>query len=373
MAAMRWTLIFCGLLLGTAPVAGNPIAERVEFTSDGQRQRVLGNILVEAADGGILLEGRNQTIWPLQPSEIVSRKQLETPADPLSKSELAAAILDELPRGFRIHETRHYVVCYNTSQAYAEWCGALFERLHRAFNNYWSRNGITLGKTQPLVACVFRDKDSYQAYGRKELGKTVDSILGYYSYKTNRIAMYDLLEGRRIRSAAQVNALLRRERTVATVIHEATHQLAFNSGLHRRFADIPLWLSEGLAIYFESPDLTSSRGWKTIGKVNHVRLGQFKQFAGRRSPDSLLTLVSSDERFQTVDMATDAYAESWAFCYFLIRTQPKEFAEYLKLMQAKTPLDNHSPQRRLEDFILAFGEQPQAFDQDFLRHIKRIR
>ena len=30
------------------------------------------------------------------------------------------------------------------------------------------------------------------------------------------------------------------ERTVATIIHEATHQLAFNSGLQVRFADNPL-------------------------------------------------------------------------------------------------------------------------------------
>ena len=48
-----------------------------------------------------------------------------------------------------------------------------------------------------------------------------------------------------------------------TVIHEATHQIAFNCGLHTRYADNPLWLTEGMALYFETPDLRSRSGWRT--------------------------------------------------------------------------------------------------------------
>jgi hypothetical protein len=297
---------------------------------------------------------------------------LNEPPEPVTRAALAKAVLEELPPGFRTYHTKHYIICYNTSKPYAEWCGTLFERLHRAFNNYWARRRIELHETQPLVACVFRDKKSYQDYGRKELGKGIESMLGYYSLATNRIAMYDLLEGKPIRSAAQVNALLRRERTVATVIHEATHQLALNSGLHQRYADIPLWLSEGLAIYFETPDLTSTRGWTTIGEVNQVRLRQFRRFDQRRPDDSLLSLVGTDDRFRTTGLATDAYAEAWAFCYFLIRTQRDEFAEYLRILQSKQPLDSHTPQQRLEDFVTAFGKTPEEMNEDFVRHIRRI-
>ena len=68
--------------------------EVVEFNVAGKHRTALGNVLVEAEDGGILLEARNQTIWPLQPDEILSRKPLEdTPGD-LSRKELAAAIQD---------------------------------------------------------------------------------------------------------------------------------------------------------------------------------------------------------------------------------------------------------------------------------------
>src|SRR5207253_9543744 len=81
---------------------------------------------------------------------------------------------------------------------------------------------------------------------------------------------------------------------IATVIHEATHQIAFNSGMHTRYADNPLWLAEGMAMYFETPDLSSKSGWKTAGAVNDLRLGQFQEFAAqRRARDSLATLISS--------------------------------------------------------------------------------
>ena len=349
-----------------------PRPARVEFRAGGQQRVALGNVLVEAQDGGILLESCNQTIWALQPEDILSRRTLETPPEPLDRDELAEQLREELP-GVRIHQTKHYVIAYNTTRAYAEWSGALFERLHRAFRNYWSRRGIKLTDTPPLVALVFRDRKSYRTYGRRELGDSIESIIGYYSYKTNRIAMYDLTEGRRGGSAAQINALMRRERTVATVIHEATHQLAFNSGLHQRFADIPLWLSEGLAIYFESPDLRSSRGWNTIGDVNRVRLGQYRKFAKGRAETSLLSLVASDDRFQTAGLASEAYAESWAFCYFLIRTEPKKFAEYLKLLQQKEPLQDDTADERLADFAKVFGKMPHEMNRDFVKHMAKVR
>ena len=377
--AMRLTTTFLTIALVTGKLtaqepseASVPTAERVEFRVDGRQRIALGNILVEAEDGGILLESRNQTIWPLQPNEIVSRRRLDEDPKPLSRKELANAIQSELGSGFRIHETKHYIICYNTSTDYVRWCGAMFERLHRAFHYYWERRGIKLHKTPPLVACVFRNKKSYEDYGRPGIGETIKSILGYYSNKSNRIAMYDLTAGQRLNSAA-ITRYMRTERTVATIIHEATHQLAFNTGMHQRYADIPLWLSEGLAIYFETPDLNSSKGWKTIGKVNQVRLRQFAEYTKHRRSDSLLTLIATDDRFQRLGLASEAYAESWAFCYYLIKHHARDFSEYLRILQAKDPLVTDTQESRLADFVQAFGKPPQEMNRDFLRRVSKLR
>ena len=139
-----------------------------------------------------------------------------------------------------------------------------------AFRNYWTKRGFDLSEPQfPLVAVVFADRAAYLKYSRGELGDAAESIIAYFSLDTNRMTMYDLTgterggRGGHGGSAAQINQILARpeaQLTVATIVHEATHQIAFNSGLHARLSDCPKWFSEGIAVYFETPDLHSAKG-----------------------------------------------------------------------------------------------------------------
>jgi hypothetical protein len=162
---------------------------------------------------------------------------------------------------------------------------------------------------------------------------------------TNQVTMHDLTGTESLRSSgnsrgstAQINQILAQpsgEAAVATIIHEATHQIAFNSGLLKRFADIPLWVSEGLAVYFETPDLQSAKGWRNIGAVNRPRLDRFREYLSSRKESSLPTLSMDDQRFRDARQALDAYAEAWALNYFLLRQKPREYVAYLKMLGEK--------------------------------------
>jgi hypothetical protein len=159
---------------------------------------------------------------------------------------------------------------------------------------------------------------------------------------------------------------------VATIIHEATHQIAFNCGMHQRFADIPLWLSEGVAMYFEPPDLSSARGWKTMGQINRPRLSRLREYARRRPANSLHTLIVDDKRLRDPRQAAEAYAEAWALNYFLIRQKPKEYVAYLQKLADKGPLLWDEPVTRLDEFKSAFGS-PTELDAEFARFIQQLR
>jgi hypothetical protein len=148
--------------------------------------------------------------------------------------------------------------------------------------------------------------------------------------------------------------------------------LAFNCGLQTRYADIPVWLSEGLAIYFEAPDPQSSTGWRTIGSVNRVRLQGFREYLTRRKSESLKTLLMGDDRMRDPRAALDAYAEAWALNYFLIRQRPKQYVEYLKVLGQKPPLAIFGPEVRLRDFQQAFGENLAQLDAEFLRYMRKV-
>jgi hypothetical protein len=357
--------------------------DHVVLRRDGREIAVEGRLVVKAQDGGLMILTRDGTLWTIPPEEQVRHTTDDTPFKPLSRDELARRLLEQLPPGFDVHRTAHYLIFHDTSRAYAQWCGALFERLYMAFTNYWSRKGFEIAEPEfPLVAVVFADRAAYIKFSRGELGDAAESIIGYFSLRTNRMTMYDLTgaagtsrRNSRSRSAAQINQLLARPeaaRTTATVVHEATHQIAFNCGLHARYSDCPLWFSEGIAIYFETPDLRSARGWRNIGAVNRPRLVRFRQYLRHRPADSLRTLLAGDDRFRDPRQSLDAYAEAWALTYFLIRQRGKQYVAYLQSLSQKKPLVWDDPDARLAEFRRAFGDLVKL-DAEFLRYLQRVR
>jgi hypothetical protein len=192
---------------------------------------------------------------------------------------------------------------------------------------------------------------------------------------TDRMTMYDLTESSgRAGSSAQINQALaggEAALTVATIVHEATHQIAFNCGLHTRYSDCPMWFSEGIAVYFETLDLHSTRG-SGIGAVNRPRLAQFQQYLRGRPHDSLKTLISNDKRFRDPAQALDAYGEAWSLTYFLIRQHPKQYVEYLQALSAKKQLLEDGPEKRIAQFQKCFGDLKQV-DAEFVRYMVRGR
>ncbi len=357
--------------------------DQVTLRRDGKTIEVTGRVLTEAKDGGLLVMARDGTLWAIPPEEQVEHTSDKQPFQPYTRDEISKRLLAELPHGFRAHSTTHYLIFYNTSPAYAQWCGSLFERLYMAFTNFWSRKGFDLHPPEfPLVALVFADKQSYLDFTRPELGDAGESIIGYYALLTNRMTMYDLTGveseghgGGRTKTAAQINQILARPdalRTVATIVHEATHQIAFNCGLHTRLSDCPRWFSEGIAEFFETPDLRSAKGWSGIGAVNPPRLDRFQQYAAARPANSLETLLRDDARFSDAKHSLDAYAESWALTYFLIHKHLKEYVAYLAMLSKKKPLLQDGRAKRLEQFRQAFGEL-KPLDVEFQRYMARLR
>ncbi len=367
----------------TSPAATKPaqLVERVAVRDQDGAREVAGRIVVEAADGGLLLETDEGALWNFEPNQIVSHTRSSQPFKPISRDELAQRLTAELPPGFSAYTTPHYVIAYNTSRVYAQWTSSLLERLYRAFTNYWQREGLDLHEPEfPLAVVVFAEREEYAIASRDDLPGGVGNILGYYSLRTNRIKMFDLTgaealrgENRRRGSLRDINAMLSQPAAVplvATIVHEATHQIAFNCGLQARYADLPLWLVEGMAVYFEAPDLSSARGWSGIGRVNYPRLETFHKNLPKWNERSLVTMITDDHHFQDAQ-AGDTYADAWALNYYLIRYQTKAYVAYVKMLSEKSPFIPAGPEGRLEEFRKYFGDIDRL-EQDFLKRMSRV-
>lgn len=355
------------------------VLEEFSFQDDRQRTRsVSGQVLVTAQDGGLLVEGQDGRMWTIEPQQLESRRPLSDSFALWNVRQLTARLERELPNGFEFTFTKHYLVATQAGKGYGQWCAALFERLFQAFQNYWRQRDLEpTVPPAPLVAIVLKDERQFAQFAAQDVGPEVAEAKGYYSIATNRIVLYDLTSGDRApaTTAAEIaRSVSAHPFNIATVVHEATHQIAFNSGLHVRMTDNPLWLTEGMAMFFETPDLTSRSGWRTVGLVNDVRLKRFLDFAAkRRRPDSLETLVSSDARLTDAETAVDAYAEAWALTYFLLRTRQPSYCRLLRKLREQARLRWLTAAERLTDFREQVAEDLTKLDQEFLRYIRRIR
>ncbi|HZZ29410.1 MAG TPA: DUF1570 domain-containing protein [Pirellulales bacterium] len=379
-AVLSAALVLCACVTTLA-------VDEVAFRRDGQTNHLSGKAVVQAQDGGIMLLTPDGKLWNILPKELIDHHEDDKPFVPLTAEQLKKQTLADLPAGFDTVKTAHYLIFYNTSRGYALWCSALFERLYTSFISFWTHRGFKLHEPEmPLVVLIYANRGMYAKQSVDELQGNSNRVMGFYSLQTNRVKTYDLTGAESLHDssdnkrldAAQINDLLSRPETtmmVATVIHEATHQIAFNCGLQQRFADIPLWVCEGLAMYFETPDLGYGKGWRTIGEVNPLRLQRFQEYLLKRPVDSLQTLIVDDKRFRSRDaqQALDAYAEAWALNYFLLRLHTKEYEAYLQRLAEKEPLWWDDPAARLKEFKAAFGSDLNTLDAEFVRYMARVK
>ena len=261
-------------------------------------------------------------------------------------------MLTELGEEFRIQQSDHYLIAFNTPPAYAEWCSGLLEKFYAGFFAYWKKH-LNMELPEPdskLVVVLFRDQAQFKQFYEQDVGQKTQSSFGYYSIRRNRAVLYDFsgLDEDDAKDVGSVRRALKKSPfNVATMIHESTHQLCFNTGLHTRYADNPVWLTEGLAMYFEAPYFGSAK-WNTIGRYTDWRKAATKAYKDNVSAGTLTSLMQSDDRFRKAESANDAYTEAWALTLYLMKNREGEFAEYLKAVSGKTPLVWDKPEQRLQ-------------------------
>ncbi len=328
----------------------------IEFDLRGRH--VEGKVLGYTATN-VLLLARDGYVWEFSADEPKNFRKTSPAFRGYSHSEIRRALLDEFGRRFEVSGAGNYLVVHPAGQR-DQWA-ARFDELYRAFQHYFSARGTRPDEPAfPLVAIVFPNRTEFLKHAA-QTGVTVQSgVVGFYSFKSNRILMYDQTAGRP-EADWQLNA--------ETVIHEATHQTAFNTGIHSRFADQPRWIVEGLGVMFEARGVWNSRRWtRRSDRVHQGWLAQFREYAAStRRKGSLAELISSDRIFQTEPLA--AYAESWALTFYLAETQPKKYFDYLRKTAARKPFSEYRGPERLADFTAAFGSDLAMLDARLLRFL----
>lgn len=322
-----------------------------------------------------------------------ARQRIKKPIldNPQVVDELKAFV--DLPK-MEIARSAHYVMLHDTGttktgkgrQTRSDKRLELLEMVYESYFMKFALDGIVLPcPEEPMKVVLFGDETDYLRFS-KQLDSSLGSALGYWSPKNNIAVFFDQGTTQRMRALQQMSEELQRQKVrargtaasketahlantlellvkiireeddIEVVSHEATHQLAGNTGLMPRDKIALRWAHEGLASYFET---SNDAGWGGIGAVNQGRLKGYRRVASdpQRAP---LELLISDLIFDQAGDGrerADAYGHAWALTHFLMETQSVALVEYYrKLSELSASEEGIDRQVLIDQFRECFGD-----------------
>ncbi len=340
-------------------------AENTPFTVELELsgKRVEGTPLAWSKSDVFLL-ARDGNLLNFHPNEAKNYRKTSDHFVSFTPNDMRSQLKSEYGREFDVSSTGHYLVVHPRGER--DTWAKRFEELYRSYMRYFTARGFEPRRPLfPLVAVVFHNQQEFQRFAQQTGAKLIPGTLGYYSPQSNRILLYDVTAGNPDNPNWQINA--------ETIVHEAIHQMAFNSGVHSRYAMPPRWVAEGLGTLFEARGVSNSdRFAKQSERINQYRFQDFKKYvAQRRATGALAEFIASDRVFQSD--AEAAYGEAWALTFYLFETQPKRYVDYLQKTAARSHFVEYRAPERLADFQEFFGKDLRLVESRYLRFMAGLK
>jgi len=320
--------------------------------------------------------------------------------------------------GFEIARSNHFILLHDTQgrREKIDIAGArrrppraeerlmLLEEVYQTFILLFAAEGVELDIPQErLQVILFQEYQDYLTFS-KSLNPVLASAVGFWDPNINVSVFYDNATDELYKSLQEIMEQLqeakeeaRRNRTPAAktivrntntlqlmvsaaqersdikvVTHEATHQLAGNTGLLPRYVRIPSWAHEGLATYFEAP---AEATWSGVGAVNENRLKMYRILASDEVHSNIDFIVTDQVFSKAGNHGTKlhAYGQAWALTHFLMEKHLDELMTYYALLAQMPPDVPLNPDVLLEIFDRAFGENREELTQQWRTYMRTLK
>lgn len=317
---------------------------------------VHGRVILQAQDGGILLEQRHGELLNLTPDMFTALERTDELFRPFDADELAEWLTARMGMAFGIRQTEHFVICTSASEVFTDYTADLLEKVYSEFFAFFDDSSLALHKpVGPLPVVVFRRQEDLRTHAAAQHPEQLfEDVRGYYTVRFNQMYVSGT-PAPQPRTRRELTAYLRKHtRHTETIVHETVHLLGYNSGLHTRLADNPLWFTEGLAAWFEPSTGRGPLLWTGPGNTNRTYVRHLKKQRMNKSlPVSLATLIRGNQAFLRTETNSDAYASSWAFVYYLLRRDRAAFDQLAQAFQKRPPLKEVLPLKEQDVFAAA--------------------
>ena len=275
---------------------------------------------------------------------------------PYTTEELQQRLKKEFGKRYTVSTTEHYVVVHPHGKA--DIWAEPFEKLHQSFIYWCEQHNLAPNEPQfPLIAVVLRSRRDFDVVMKNKLKIANRGIQGFYHNRSNRMVMFDPSSKVRVEDETW---LYRHP----TIVHEATHQSAFNTKVQNRFSPPPLWMAEGLAMLFEAPGYSRSQQFTSPKhRINQRRLTALRQLKPHRNlPARIVGVIGDNRLFESNPL--EYYTLSWALTWFLAEEKPDQLTRFMKTDGARKPFTKISAVDELKLFSRAFGNDMETLKRE---------
>ena len=264
---------------------------------------------------------------------------------PYTPTELEKRLRKQYGKRYLTQTSEHFTVVYpRTNQK--NWA-AQYEKVYKQFSDYLARHKIDIAT--PNFSMIVVVLGSRREFDRSLADEIIfkEGVFGYYSRITNRVTTFVSADPKIARQVERLSAI--------TVIHEAIHQVAFNTGVHNRLCAVPRWMSEGFAMLFESKGFRNSKVDQPMSdRVNKRRLATLKKmFLSNQVRGNLETLLRDDRLFGSdPDLS---YSLSWGLSFYLAEMETEKYLKFVLADGNRNQFANYTPDERVKFFAESFG------------------
>lgn len=245
-------------------------------------------------------------------------------------------------------ESKHYIVQTDTAAHVAKNAARAMEQLHEAYTRIFGADDKAPKRKADVL--IFDSQKAFTEYANSINVQPRKDTLGFF------------ITGRGGRS--QIVTFKRRTsefHTLSTLYHEATHQF-FRMWLGPG-NNPPLWVNEGLAVYFENSRWRA--GKLRTGIVPKARLALLQRRLRTGRHVRLADLIKRGrDRYDGL-----CYAEGWSLVHFFVRANggrhARRFSRYVRMLKERADPD--------EAFRASFGRDINKVERAWKRYVLGLK
>lgn len=244
-------------------------------------------------------------------------------------------------------KSNHFTLIGNASERDIRTVGTRLEQFRSVFSQLFPN--VRMDSPVPITVIVFKNKSAYVPFMPGHNGK-VTEVAGYFQpgEDVNYITL---------------TSEFGQNNPYSTIFHEFVHSLTNDST-----ANMPLWLSEGIAEFYETLEVTDKDTKVTLGAPISHHVFRLRETKFMPLPQFFAVHHKSPE-YNERDKQSIFYAQAWAFVHYVMlgnnsQRQP-QLGQFFRLLGTGAPVE--------ECFKKAFQTDFAAMEKELKNYISGSR